>query len=92
MLLYKMFKSSLYFLKNINQSMFKKLNLYIEKDKIYYKKQIMQVISIFCKKNFLNIKTIKTNNFFKKNFFFNTYNIFFDLIIICFSLEILLLL
>ena len=87
-----MFKSSLYFLKNINQSMFKKLNLYIEKDKIYYKKQIMQFISIFFKKNFLSIKILKTNNFLKKNLFFYSYNIFFDLIIICFFLETIFLL
>ena len=56
-----MFKSSLYFLKNINNSLFLKLNFFEKKNNDFYKKQINQFLNIYIYNFYLKNKIIKTS-------------------------------
>lgn len=85
-----MFKSNLYFLKNINNFFFKKINLFFIKDKLFYKKQIFQIINIFYKNKFLKIKKINIDSFEKKNFLLTIGYIFLNIFLFSFLLEIIL--
>ena len=85
-----MFKSNLYFLKNINIGLFLKVNIFLKKKKNFYKSQINSVISIFFKKNFTKNKFLKTENaFFKKNYFYSLYFYIYDIAIFIFLIEII---